>query len=331
MALRDIYLKIQQLNGYSPVEPADHVTPPVQYRRDCMRGPGHEDGTIPADEVNARRLNAVIYREYMDSQFLVPKPDKLIAADVNEPAFTHRVPGTVIYTHPGQRLRIHVKNADVTPHSFHVHGLGYGIDSDGSWPFGTQAADGRRSDEICPGQTWTYTFDVTDKMIGAWPFHSHCRDIGPNTNRGLFGGIVVLRRKKDYDDLPEFPLPHGFKHKVLDIVAKLEPKAGVPRPPHGPPPPPEPPGALRMTMPMGAMPVEGMPMGGMPMGGMPMPCRCRCRCRCRWAAATPTGSTSPSSRRSWSPRWRRWRRWPTRASSIRGRTWCCTSRSSSIR
>ncbi len=270
MALRDIYLKIQQLNGYSPVEPADHVTPPVQYRRDCMRGPGHEDGTIPADEVNARRLNAVIYREYMDSQFLVPKPDKLIAADVNEPAFTHRVPGTVIYTHPGERLRVHVKNADVTPHSFHVHGLRYGIDSDGSWPFGTQAADGRRSDEICPGQTWTYTFDVTDKMIGAWPFHSHCRDIGPNTNRGLFGGIVVMRRK-DYDDLPEFPLPKGFKHKVLDIVAKLEPRAGVPRPPHGPPPPPEPPGALRMTMPMGAMPVAGMPMAGMPMGGMPMP------------------------------------------------------------
>ena len=115
MAVRNVYLKIQQLNGYSPVEPADHVTPPVHYRRDCMRGPGHEDGTIPADEVNARRLNALIYREYLDPQFLVPKPDKLVVADINEPAFTHRVPGTVIYTHPGERLRIHVKNADVTP------------------------------------------------------------------------------------------------------------------------------------------------------------------------------------------------------------------------
>src|ERR687898_1449022 len=225
MAVRDVYLKIQQLNGYSPVEPADHVTPPVKYRRDCMRGPGHEDGTIPADEVNARRLNALIYREYLDPQYLVPKPDKLVVADINEPPFTHRVPGTVIYAYPGQRLRIHVKNADVTPHSFHVHGLLYGIDSDGSWPFGTQAADGRRSDEICPGQEWTYTFDVTDEMLGAWPFHSHCRDIGSNTNRGLFGGIVVLERRH-YERLPEFPLPEGFERKVLEIVEKLSPKAG---------------------------------------------------------------------------------------------------------
>jgi len=68
------------------------------------------------------------------------------AADVNEPAYTRRVPGTVIYAQPGDILRIHVKNADITPHSFHLHGLRYGIDSDGSWPFGTQSTDGRRSE-----------------------------------------------------------------------------------------------------------------------------------------------------------------------------------------
>ena len=265
MAPRDVYLKIQQLNGYSPVEPADHVTPPVRYRRDCMRGPGHEDGTVPADEVNARRLNALIYREYLDPQWLVPKPDKLIVADINEPAFTHRVPGTVIYAHPGQRLRIHVRNADVTPHSLHVHGLRYGIDSDGSWPFGTQAADGRRSDEICPGQTWTYTFDVTGEMLGAWPFHSHCRDIGANTNRGLFGGIVVLTRRQ-YDALPEFPLPKGFERRVRAIVDELGPQAGVPRTPPGPPPPR--PQAMPMAMPM-PQPAPLAP-GGLPMP-MPMP------------------------------------------------------------
>src|SRR4051794_8458950 len=174
MAIRNIYLKIARINGYSPVEPDDHVTPPVQYRRDCMRNIGHEDATIPSDEVDARRVNALVYREFLDPQYLVPKPDKLIVADVNEPAFPHRVPGTVIYTHPGDRLRIHVKNADVSPHSFHVHGLAYGIDSDGAWPLGTQSADGRRSDEICPGQEWIYTYDVTDEMVGAWPFHDHC-------------------------------------------------------------------------------------------------------------------------------------------------------------
>jgi len=57
------------------------------------------------------------------------------------------------------------------------------------WPFGTQSADGRRSDEIIPGQTWIYTYEATE--VGTWSFHDHCRNIGVNVNRGLFGGVVV--------------------------------------------------------------------------------------------------------------------------------------------
>src|SRR5262249_40196926 len=147
--------------------------------------------------------NALIYREYLDPAYLVPKPDKLVLADVNEPVYTHRVPGTVIYTRPGERLHIHVLNADTMPHSFHLHGLRYGIDSDGSWPFGTQSSDGRRSDEICPGQSWTYRFEVTGEMVGAWPFHDHSRHLGESVNLGLFGGIVVLA--------PDDEHPHRFE------------------------------------------------------------------------------------------------------------------------
>src|SRR5205085_2641979 len=50
----------------------------------------------------------------------------------------------------------------------------------------------------------------TEEMIGAWPFHDHCRNIGMNVNRGLFGGIVVLPRE-DCDRLPRFPLPKGLE------------------------------------------------------------------------------------------------------------------------
>lgn len=190
---RHIYLKIERIEDYSPVQPQDKVVPPVQYGRDCMRGHGHENGLIPQAEIDARSLNAVIYREYLDSGYLVPKPDKLIAADINEPAYTHRVPGTVIYTRPCQRLKIHVWNNDDVPHSLHVHGLRYGIDSDGSWPFGTEAAHhGGRSDAICPGQTWIYTFDVPDDALGAWPFHDHTHHMYSKIDQGLFGGIVVL-------------------------------------------------------------------------------------------------------------------------------------------
>ena len=35
------------------------------------------------DEVNARRLTALIYREYLDPGYLVP-PDKIVIADINE-------------------------------------------------------------------------------------------------------------------------------------------------------------------------------------------------------------------------------------------------------
>lgn len=220
MATRDIYLKIEPIPNYSPVAPDMHVSPPIVYARDCMRNMGHENGSIPDDEVAARRLTALIYREYLDPQYLIPKPDKLVAADVNEPAFTRRVPGTVIYVRPGDWLRIHVKNGDVAPHSFHLHGLRYGIDSDGSWPFGTQSDDGRRSDEICPGQTWTYTFYATAETVGAWPFHDHYRNIGASVNRGLFGGIVVLP-EEEHEHLPRFPYPPDFLMHALKLIEDL--------------------------------------------------------------------------------------------------------------
>jgi plastocyanin len=267
MAVRDLYLKIESISGYSPVEPDDHVSPPIVYRRDCMRNMGHEDATIPDDEVAARRLTALIYREYLDPQYLVPKPDKLVAADVNEPAFTRRVPGTVIYASPGDWLRIHVKNADGVPHSFHLHGLHYGIDSDGSWPFGTQSDDGRRSDEICPGQTWTYTYHATNHTVGAWPFHDHCRDIGLYINRGLFGAVIVLP-EHEHHHLPHFPYPPDFESHVHEVLKRLQERkrhshnshhhqrgarAAVTHPM-----------AMRMAS---RMPMPGMSMAAMPMGG----------------------------------------------------------------
>ena len=215
MAVRDIYLKIETLPDYSPVFPEDHAAAPKQYGRDCMRTPGHEDGTIPQAEINARALTALVYREYLDPGYVFPKPDKLISSDVNEPVYNRRVPGTVIYCHPGDRLLIHVLNWDTMPHTFHIHGLRFGIDSDGSWPFGTQATDGRRSDEICPGERWTYIYDVTDEMIGAWPFHDHYRHINESVNRGLFGGLVVLPKPRRFP--PVIELPRDLHHLLDDL------------------------------------------------------------------------------------------------------------------
>jgi FtsP/CotA-like multicopper oxidase with cupredoxin domain len=205
---RDIYLKIEKIAAYSPVAPddAEHH----KHRRDCMRNPTHEDTHIPHAEVEQRKFDAVVYREYLDPAFTIPNTAPMVPADINEPRYDRRVPGAVLYAEPGERLFIHVLNADDFPHSFHVHGLVYGIDSDGSWPFGVADPDGRRSDAICPGDEWCYTFDVTEETIGAWPFHDHYAHVSDNVNLGLFGGLIVRDRRCPEPDL-EVPF---FLHRL---------------------------------------------------------------------------------------------------------------------
>ncbi|HKB68280.1 MAG TPA: galactose oxidase-like domain-containing protein [Pyrinomonadaceae bacterium] len=217
---RHVYLKIERF-GYNPVKPVEEEAGGATYGRDCMRNKGHENGFIPQPEIDARALDAIVYREYLDSAYLIPKPDKLIHADINEPLYEERVPGAVIYARPNQRLKIHVWNTDDVPHSLHAHGLRYGIDSDGTWPFGTQASAGGRSDAICPGETWCYTFDVTYDMIGVWPFHDYTHYSNISIEQGLFGGIVVL----SYCD--KAPAPFLFDEGLLGgIYADLERSEG---------------------------------------------------------------------------------------------------------
>ena len=59
MTTRDVYLKIEQVFANSTVEPEFQVAPPKQYRRDCMRNPGHESTVIPPAEIEARRLSSI--------------------------------------------------------------------------------------------------------------------------------------------------------------------------------------------------------------------------------------------------------------------------------
>jgi FtsP/CotA-like multicopper oxidase with cupredoxin domain/sugar lactone lactonase YvrE len=186
---RDIFLQIEPLNEYSPLAP---LLCARRYGRDCMFNEGHELGRIPTEEILQARVDALVYREYLDPDYTTPNTTPLAPADTTEPPWNRRVPGALIWASPGERLYIHVRNADPHDcHSLHVHGLRYGIESDGAWPLGVAMKDGRRSDEILPGQSWTYVFDITPEMIGAWPFHDHVRHVQHNINRGLFGGIIV--------------------------------------------------------------------------------------------------------------------------------------------
>ncbi len=187
---QDVYLKIEKVFNYSPVDPDPNHT--YNYKKDCFRRKGHEDGTIDIDEVNSRKLTALVYRKYTDNTYNTISPDPLIASDLSEPPTNSLVPGVVIYTKPGKRLRIHVYNVDDNPHSLHMHGIKYGIESDGAYPLGIKNNDGVRSDQICPGEKYTYHYKVTEDMTGAWVFHDHHKNLGDNVRLGLFGGLVVL-------------------------------------------------------------------------------------------------------------------------------------------
>jgi hypothetical protein len=146
---RDIFLKIESLLSYSPLAP---VACARHFGRDCMFNSGHESGRIPAQEILGSTADGLVYREYLDSHYTTPNKAKLIEADVNEPPWDRRIPGCLLYAKPGECLHIHVWNADTSGcHSFHIHGLRYGIESDGAWPLGVATRDGRRSDEIFPG------------------------------------------------------------------------------------------------------------------------------------------------------------------------------------
>ena len=205
---QDIYLKIEPIYDYSPVDPAPGHS--YAYRRDCFRRRGHESGQISEDETLQRMLTALVYRQYTDDTYTTAAPTQLINSDLSEPPLDRRVPGAILYTRPGKRLRIHVFNGDSEPHSLHMHGIQYGIDADGAFPFGTKDKQGVRSDQICPGKAYTYQYDVTSKMIGAWAFHDHFARIGENARLGLFGGLVVRDPAWDPNAL-EVPF---FLHKM---------------------------------------------------------------------------------------------------------------------
>src|ERR1700712_5433131 len=106
---RDVYLKIERLDAYSPLAP---IACSRRWGRDGMFLPGHELGRVQPSEIVGTTLDALVYREYLDAHYTIPNTAKLVDADVNEPPWNRRAPGAVLYTKPGERLFIHVLNGD---------------------------------------------------------------------------------------------------------------------------------------------------------------------------------------------------------------------------
>ena len=131
---RDIFIKIERVLGYCPLSPEPCSR---RWGRDGMYNLGHELGRVQAGEIVSTTLDALVFHEYFDNHYTQANTSKIVASDINEPGWDRRIPGCVLYARPGERLYIHVLNGDPNDcHSIHLHGLRYGIDSDGAWPFG---------------------------------------------------------------------------------------------------------------------------------------------------------------------------------------------------
>jgi FtsP/CotA-like multicopper oxidase with cupredoxin domain len=213
MAHREFFLQIEPVLAYSPLAP---IRCARHYGRDCMRGSGHEIGRVTPEEIFGTTFDALVYRRYHDAAYTLPVTDPLVAADVNEPPWDRRVPGSVLFADVGDTVAIHVRNADTSDcHSLHLHGLRYGIDSDGAWPLGVQAKNGARSDDIHPGSSWIYRFRATGETVGVWAFHDHHQTVQRWINRGLFGALIVRDPDAPRAD-HEIPL---FVHQLAGDVA----------------------------------------------------------------------------------------------------------------
>ncbi|MGF1486469.1 MAG: multicopper oxidase domain-containing protein [Prochloraceae cyanobacterium] len=134
--------------------------------------------------------------------------------------------GPIVRAEVGQKVIVHLKNETSFPVSFHVHGFLYTKANEGA-PYndGTSAVD-KGDDNIGPGQSYTYNFEVperagpgpSDYNSVVWPYHSHA-DETRDTNSGLMGAIIVYE-KNSLDR--NTGLPKGVDREFVSLFKVID-------------------------------------------------------------------------------------------------------------
>ncbi|MDX1547114.1 MAG: multicopper oxidase domain-containing protein [Rhodothermales bacterium] len=146
--------------------------------------------------VLARQFRKVVYREYADSTFAMPKP--------RPAAWQHLgLLGPVLRAEVGDTLVVYFKNTGRYAYSMHPHGVFYDKDSEGA-PYADGTAAGsydKHDDAVPPGDVHRYVWPVperagpgpADPSSIVWPYHSHANEL-EDVHSGLMGPILVTRR-----------------------------------------------------------------------------------------------------------------------------------------
>ena len=146
------------------------------------------------------KYRKAIYREYTDATFTKLKP--------RTPEWEHMgLMGPLLRAEVGDTIKVVFKNNATMPYTMHPHGVFYLKSSEGSpYADGTSGAD-KADDDIAPGGTHTYIWNVPERAGPApgdpssivWLYHSH-RNEPKDVNSGLVGAIVVSARGKARPD-----------------------------------------------------------------------------------------------------------------------------------
>lgn len=141
------------------------------------------------------RYHKAHFVEYTDDSFSKVKP--------RPPEWEHLgLLGPVIRANVGDKITVVFRNkTDDLQTSIHPHGVFYRKDGEGvPYHDGSPAAD-HLDDNVAPGATWTYHWEVPERAGPGprdpssiiWLYHSHV-DETRDTNTGLVGPIIISRK-----------------------------------------------------------------------------------------------------------------------------------------
>jgi len=144
------------------------------------------------DRIGSTYIKA-LYREYTDSSFSTLKP--------RTDEWQHLgMLGPLVRAVVGDTVQIVLKNSTTRPVTIHMHGFRYKKDSEGAPYQDGSAATEHGDDDVAPGGTYTYTYEVPDTagpgpMDGSsvmWMYHSHYDEVADDY-AGLVGPVIVTR------------------------------------------------------------------------------------------------------------------------------------------
>lgn len=145
-----------------------------------------DDGRI------GRVYRKVLYREYTDGTFAVPRP--------RDPDWEHLgALGPLIRAQVGDTIRVVFRNLADRPYTMHPHGVFYDKGSEGA-PY-DDGEPGGVGDAVPPGATHTYVWPVPERAGPGpadgssvfWVYHSHV-DEPKDVNTGLVGPMIITAR-----------------------------------------------------------------------------------------------------------------------------------------